>query len=112
MRASTATLSRAKSSSALALSIAEGRAAMDAHVGVSGFSYASWAGSFYPKGLKSEEFLGYYSQHLSSVEINSSFYAAPSAAMVKKWSEKTNEKFKFAFKSPRQITHILKLGKG
>jgi len=81
-------------------------------VGVSGFSYSSWIGRFYPEGLKNDEFLGYYSRHLGGVEINSSFYAAPSAAMVKTWSAKTAEEFRFAFKAPRLITHVLKLGKG
>lgn len=81
-------------------------------VGVSGFSYPGWKGSFYPKDLKSEEFLGYYSRKLNSVEINSSFYAPPSTATVKSWAAKTQGSFRFATKSPRQITHILKLGKG
>jgi uncharacterized protein YecE (DUF72 family) len=90
----------------------EGKGAMNTYVGVSGFSYSTWKGRFYPEGTKSEEFLGSYSQRLNSVEINSSFYASPSAAMVKNWSAKTDGKFRFAFKAPRQITHILKLGKG
>lgn len=81
-------------------------------VGVSGFSYPSWKGKFYPEGMKPEEFLAYYSQHLQSVEINSSFYAAPGAEMVKSWAAKTGPKFRFAFKAPRLITHIMKLGKG
>jgi uncharacterized protein YecE (DUF72 family) len=81
------------------------------HVGVSGFSYPKWKGKFYPRDAKSEEFLAYYSQHLDSVEINSSFYAAPSASMLKNWSERTGEKFRFSFKAPQQITHVLKLGK-
>ena len=81
-------------------------------VGVSGFSYSSWVGRFYPEGLKNDEFLGYYSKHLGSVEINSSFYAAPNAAMVRSWAAKTAEEFRFAFKAPRLITHILKLTKG
>ena len=85
---------------------------MKVFVGVSGFSYSSWVGRFYPQGLRSEEFLGYYSKYLKSVEINSSFYAAPSAAMIKSWSAKTDEVFRFAFKAPRLITHILKLGEG
>ena len=84
----------------------------DYYVGVSGFSYPKWKGKFYPKDLKSEEFLSYYSQHLRSVEINSSFYAAPTAATVKSWSGRTGEGFRFSFKAPRQVTHILKLGKG
>jgi uncharacterized protein YecE (DUF72 family) len=82
------------------------------YVGVSGFSYTGWKGNFYPKDLKSEDFLGYYSQRLNSVEINSSFYAPPTAAMIKSWSQKTQDQFQFSLKSPRQITHILKLGKG
>ena len=81
-------------------------------VGVSGFSYASWKGSFYPKDLKSEDFLSFYAGKLNSVEINSSFYAPPSAAMVKSWAGRTGEDFRFAIKSPRSITHTLKLGKG
>ncbi len=81
-------------------------------VGVSGFSYASWKGNFYPKGLKSEDFLSFYSGKLNSVEINSSFYAPPSAAMVKSWASRTGEDFRFAIKSPRLITHTLKIGKG
>ncbi len=82
------------------------------HVGVSGFSYASWRGRFYPKEMKSEEFLAYYSLHLDSTEVNSSFYASPKPDVVKGWGSKTNEGFRFSFKAPRQITHILKLGNG
>ncbi len=81
-------------------------------VGVSGFSYASWKGKFYPKDLKSEDFLSFYAGKLNSVEINSSFYAPPSATMVKSWAGRTGEDFRFAIKSPRLITHTLKLGKG
>jgi uncharacterized protein YecE (DUF72 family) len=82
------------------------------YVGVSGFSYSSWKGKFYPKETKSEELLAYYARRLNSVEINSSFYAAPRPATVESWSAKTDEKFRFAFKAPKQITHILKLGAG
>jgi uncharacterized protein YecE (DUF72 family) len=82
------------------------------YVGVSGFSYASWKGTFYPKDAKNEEFLAHYCRRLGSVEVNSSFYAPPGPAMVKSWAAKTGEEFRFSFKAPRLITHILKLGKG
>ena len=82
------------------------------YVGVSGFSYPKWKGTFYPKTLKPEEFLADYSAKLGSVEINSSFYGAPKETMVKGWAEKTAEEFKFAFKAPQLVTHITKLGKG
>ena len=81
-------------------------------VGVSGFSYPGWRGQFYPNDLKSEDFLGYYSQRLETVEINSSFYAPPTVATIESWAEKTRGDFRFSIKSPRQITHILKLGPG
>jgi len=79
------------------------------YVGTSGFSYSGWKGQFYPKDLKSQDFLGYYAKQLNSVEVNSSFYAAPSQQMVKSWSSKADDQFRFAFKAPKQITHILKL---
>jgi len=78
-------------------------------VGVSGFSYPSWKGRFYPKDLASDNFLEYYSQHLNSVEINSSFYAMPNPASVESWNGKTSQGFCFAFKATRKITHIAKL---
>jgi uncharacterized protein YecE (DUF72 family) len=81
-------------------------------VGVSGFSYPGWKGRFYPADAKSEEFLGYYSKHLDSVEINSSFYASPRAAVVQSWAEKTGDGFLFSFKAPKLVTHVLKLGDG
>jgi uncharacterized protein YecE (DUF72 family) len=78
-------------------------------VGVSGFSYASWKGRFYPKELRSDDFLTYFSQRLNSVEINSSFYASPSQSVIRSWAGKTGDGFRFAFKATRKITHILKL---
>jgi uncharacterized protein YecE (DUF72 family) len=83
-----------------------------AFVGVSGFSYPSWKGKFYPKETRGEDLLAYYSRRLNSTEINSSFYASPRAEVVKGWSEKVAEGFKFSIKAPRQVTHILKLGRG
>ena len=62
--------------------------------------------------MKSDELLAHYSQRLKTVEINSSFYTQPKAEIVKRWSEKTSEAFRFAFKAPQLITHNLKLGKG
>jgi uncharacterized protein YecE (DUF72 family) len=86
--------------------------AKDTFVGVSGFSYPGWKGRFYPEDAQADGFLSYYSKQLGSVEINSSFYAPPKMAVVKSWAEKTSEKFRFSFKAPKLVTHILKLGDG
>lgn len=85
---------------------------MKAYVGVSGFSYESWKGKFYPRNLKNEEFLPYYSKHLKTVEINSSFYYPPKAATVEGWGKKAGKTFVFSFKAPKQVTHVQKLGVG
>jgi len=81
-------------------------------VGVSGFSYPAWRGRFYPKEARSEDLLVEYAKKLDCVEINSSFYGAPRQETIKNWGARTKEDFVFAFKAPRQITHIAKLGPG
>ncbi len=82
------------------------------HVGVSGFSYPGWRGKFYPEEAKSDELLSLYSDRLGSVEINSSFYAPPKAEVVAGWARRTGVDFKFSFKAPKTITHVMKLGEG
>jgi len=78
-------------------------------VGVSGFSYASWRGVFYPEATKSNEMLQAYANQLNSVEINSSFYHMPTRGTTTKWTKATPEKFRFSFKTNRKITHFMKL---
>ena len=78
-------------------------------VGVSGFSYASWKGVFYPRDTKADRMLEAYSKKLNSVEINSSFYHMPTQGTTTKWSKLTQEDFRFSFKANRKITHYKKL---
>lgn len=78
-------------------------------VGVSGFSYASWNGVFYPKNTKPNEMLSAYATKLNSVEVNSSFYHMPTQTTTQKWAATTPEEFRFSFKTNRKITHFMKL---
>jgi len=78
-------------------------------VGVSGFSYASWRGVFYPETTKSNEMLEAYAEKLNSVEVNSSFYHMPSQTTTSKWVDSTPQDFRFSFKASRKITHFKKL---
>ena len=43
-------------------------------VGVGGWNFAPWRGTFYPEGLPQRAELEYAGQHLTSIEINSTFY--------------------------------------
>jgi len=78
-------------------------------VGVSGFSYASWKGVFYPTATKPNQMLQAYAAKLNSVEVNSSFYHMPTQATTSKWAASTPDAFRFSFKTNRKITHFKKL---
>jgi uncharacterized protein YecE (DUF72 family) len=76
-----------------------------AYVGTSGFSYPSWRGGFYPEKAKPAEFLGWFSERLPSVELNTSFYQLPSEEQFRRWASETPPEFRFAVKMSRRITH-------
>jgi uncharacterized protein YecE (DUF72 family) len=75
------------------------------YVGCSGWSYSSWQGPFYPKGLEQSRWLQYYSRVFDYVEIDSTFYSIPSHFAVKKWAINTPVDFRFIAKMPKVITH-------
>lgn len=77
--------------------------------GTSGFSYTAWRGTFYPDKLPEAQMLGYYAERLAAVEINNTFYRMPTPEQLERWAAETPAGFRFALKSPRQITHIKKL---
>ncbi|MBI2192167.1 MAG: DUF72 domain-containing protein [Planctomycetes bacterium] len=79
------------------------------HLGTSGWSYASWVGPFYPEGLKPGDFLAHYASVFSCVEVDSTFYAVPSARTVQRWKEVTPPGFLFCPKAPRAVTHEKRL---
>ena len=82
---------------------------MEIKIGCTGWSYQGWSGTFYPKKLKSSEWLKYYSQIFSITEINSTFYKIPSQEIVRKWNADTPIHFKFTAKFPSIITHKKRL---
>ena len=79
------------------------------HIGTSGYAYKECRGSFYPEKLPEKQMLGYYSQRLSTVEINYTFYRLPSARTLEGWVPQTPEGFLFALKANQKITHVLRL---
>ena len=75
------------------------------HVGFVGFAYPEWNGTFYPTGLPARDRLAYVSRKVNAVEINTSFYAVPDAAIVRRWAETTPPEFRFCLKMIRDVTH-------
>ena len=80
--------------------------------GTSGYSYPNWKGSFYPEKAKTNDLLSHYSEKLSSVEINNTFYRFPSEKVVQQWKTQTSETFQFALKAHRRVTHQMRLNRG
>jgi uncharacterized protein YecE (DUF72 family) len=74
-------------------------------LGTSSSTADGWNGAFYPKGMKSTEYLRYYSSRFDTVEVDSTFYHCPTADVVNNWALKTPPGFVFSLKIPRTITH-------
>jgi uncharacterized protein YecE (DUF72 family) len=78
-------------------------------IGISGWRYSPWRGSFYPAGLPQHRELHYASRHFPVIELNGSFYSLQRPANYQAWYEDTPADFQFAIKGPRYITHMLRL---
>jgi uncharacterized protein YecE (DUF72 family) len=74
-------------------------------LGTSAFTATGWDGSFYPKGMRSADYLAFYATQFATVEVDSTFYGCPSAHTVNNWSARTPEDFIFSVKVPQIITH-------
>ncbi|HEX5236129.1 MAG TPA: DUF72 domain-containing protein [Silvibacterium sp.] len=79
------------------------------YVGCSGWAYPSWKPDFYPASVPSKKLLSYYATRLNSVEVNYTFRSLPTPAMIANWLAATGGEFRFSFKAPQRITHILRL---
>jgi uncharacterized protein YecE (DUF72 family) len=82
---------------------------MNLYVGTSGYSYKEWKGSFYPEKFLAKEMLRFYSERLSTVEINATFYRMPQKSMLENWKEQVPGTFRFSLKASQRITHFKRL---
>ncbi|MFW9438022.1 DUF72 domain-containing protein [Xanthomonas euvesicatoria] len=82
---------------------------MAIRIGISGWRYARWRGTFYPAGLAQRRELEYAAGCFPSVEINGSFYSLQRPDSFQRWHDETPEDFVFSVKGPRFITHMKRL---
>jgi uncharacterized protein YecE (DUF72 family) len=73
-------------------------------VGMGGWLYPPWRGSFYPKGLKQADELAYAASHVTSIEINATHYRLQSPKSFRKWADTAPDGFVFSVKGPRLVT--------
>ena len=79
-------------------------------VGIGGWVFAPWRGTFYPKGHPQAQELSFASRQLTSIEINGTFYGAQKPASCRRWHDDTPADFVFSVKGPRYATHRRVLG--
>jgi uncharacterized protein YecE (DUF72 family) len=78
-------------------------------IGACAWSFDEWRGAFYPSDLPESEWLEFYARYFPAVEIDSTFYSAPTENTLLRWAEMTPAAFRFACKLPREITHLCRL---
>src|SRR5690606_24061541 len=78
-------------------------------VGISGWNYKGWRGTFYPEDLPSRQELEFASRQLPTIEINSTFYSLHKPTSFQRWYDLTPPHFVFSVKANRYITHVKRL---
>jgi hypothetical protein len=82
-------------------------ASVPVYIGTSGWSYPSWRPGFYPPGLDSRDFLGFYAQRFQTVELNTTGYRLPAQEQFERWAAQTPAGFAFAPKLPAQRPQLV-----
>jgi uncharacterized protein YecE (DUF72 family) len=74
-------------------------------IGVGGWDYDPWRGTFYPAGLPKTKQLEYAGQHLTATEVNATFYKLQTPEIFARWAKTVPEGFRFAIKGSRFCTN-------
>ena len=74
-------------------------------VGIGGWVFEPWRGTFYPEGLTQKRELDYASRHVTSIEINGTYYGSQKPESFARWREETPDGFVFSVKGPRFATN-------
>lgn len=70
-------------------------------VGIGGWSYAPWRGTFFPKGLPQSKELEFAASAVGAIEINGTFYSRKKRETWEKWGAVAPAGFQFAVKASR-----------
>ncbi len=70
-------------------------------IGIGGWSYAPWRGTFYPDGVPQSRELEFASRRFGALEINATFYGRQSPKSWQTWAATAPEGFQFAVKGSR-----------
>jgi uncharacterized protein YecE (DUF72 family) len=74
-------------------------------VGIGGWVFKPWRGTFYPEKLPQARELEHASRAVTAIEINGTFYGSQRPESFRRWAAETPEDFVFSLKGPRFTTH-------
>ena len=80
--------------------------------GMGGFTFEPWRGVFYPSGLRQADELAYATRHVTSIEINGTYYSSQKPETFAKWAQTAPEGFVFSLKASRFCTNRKVLAQG
>jgi uncharacterized protein YecE (DUF72 family) len=75
------------------------------HVGIGGWTYEPWRGTFYPDGLPKTRELEHAATRLTAIEINGTFYRSQGPKSFAKWRDETPDGFVFSVKGHRAVVN-------
>lgn len=78
---------------------------MNIRVGIGGWTFEPWRGSFYPQGLPHARELEHASRAVTSIEVNGTFYRSQTPKTFRAWADAVPDDFVFALKAPRYATN-------
>lgn len=78
-------------------------------IGIGGWTYPPWRGTFYPEKLPQSKELGYASRQFGTIEINATFYGRQSPKSWSAWEKAVPDGFKFSIKGSRYVVTRQKL---
>lgn len=81
-------------------------------VGIGGWVYEPWRGTFYPESLRQKDELAYVGEHLTATEINATYYSSQKPATFAGWAKAVPDGFQFAVKASRYCTNRKRLAEG
>jgi len=74
-------------------------------VGIGGWTFEPWRGTFYPEGLSQKKELEFASRALSTIEINGTYYSTFKPATFAGWAATVPDGFVFTIKGSRFCTN-------
>jgi len=74
-------------------------------VGIGGWTFEPWRGVFFPEGLRQKDEQAYAIDHMTSIEINGTYYRLQSAKSFAAWAKAAPDGFQYAVKASRYCTN-------